>query len=79
MVQGLRRDTALGHLLVVPLGNVSLGVGISMTSQGWRLNSHEGQWGLMTGASHYGLPRTNQESTHLGVALATSVVSQEYR
>jgi hypothetical protein len=42
----------LGHLLVVPLGNVSLGVWISMTSWDWRLSSHEGQWCLMTGASH---------------------------
>jgi hypothetical protein len=36
MVQGVRRDPAMGHLLVVPLGNVSLGVWISMTTGDWR-------------------------------------------
>jgi hypothetical protein len=41
-----------GHLLVVPLSNVTLGVWISMTSWDWRLSSHEGQWRLTTGASH---------------------------
>jgi hypothetical protein len=43
---------ALGHLLMVPLGNVSLGVWISMTSQDWWLSSHKGQWHFTTGASH---------------------------
>jgi hypothetical protein len=33
MDQEVHWDTALGHLLVVVLGNVSLGVWISMTSQ----------------------------------------------
>jgi hypothetical protein len=40
----VRRDTALGHLVVVPLGNDSLGVRISMTSREWQLSSHKGQW-----------------------------------
>jgi hypothetical protein len=44
MDQDVRRDTALGHLLVVPLGNDSLGVWISMTNWDWRLSSHKGQW-----------------------------------
>jgi hypothetical protein len=62
-------DTALGHLLVVPLGNGSLGVCISMTSQDWWLSSHKGQWcfydqslpcgGIMILGHHYGLPRMN--------------------
>jgi hypothetical protein len=66
---GMRWDTALGHLLMVPLGNGSLGVWIFMTSRYWRLSSHEGQWrfndqslprgGIMTLGYHYGLPRTN--------------------
>jgi hypothetical protein len=65
--QRVRRDTALGRL-VVPLGNCSLGVWISMTSPDWRLISHKGQWRLTAGASHaaamtlghhYGLPGTN--------------------
>jgi hypothetical protein len=69
MDQEVRRDTALGHLLVVPLGNVSPGVCISMISLDWRLSSHEGQWrfydrslprgGIMTLRYHYGLPGTN--------------------
>jgi hypothetical protein len=50
--QGLRRDTALGHLLVVPQGNVSLGVWIGMTSQDWRLSTLKGQWCFATEASH---------------------------
>jgi hypothetical protein len=67
--QGLCRDTALGHLLVVPLGNISLGVWISMTSRDWRLSSHKGQWhvhnrslprgSIMTFGYYYGLPGTN--------------------
>jgi hypothetical protein len=65
MDQGMRWDTALGHLLVVPLGNDSLGVWISTTNRGWRLSSHKGQWyfydrslpcsGIMTPGYHYGL------------------------
>jgi hypothetical protein len=50
--QGLHRETALGHLLVVPPGNVSLGVWIGMTSRDWRLSYHKGQWCFLTGASH---------------------------
>jgi hypothetical protein len=50
--QELHQDTALGHFLVVPSGNVSLEVWIGMTSQDWRLSSHKGQWRLTTGASH---------------------------
>jgi hypothetical protein len=67
--QGMRWDTALGHLLVVPLGNDSLGVWICMTSRDWRLSSHKRQWrvydrslprgGMMTLGYHYGLPGTN--------------------
>jgi hypothetical protein len=66
---GMRWDTALGHLLVVPLGNDSLGVWICMTSRDRRLSSHKGQWrvydrslprgGMMTPGCHYGLPGTN--------------------
>jgi hypothetical protein len=52
MDQEVRRDTALGHLLVVPLGNAGFGVWISMTSLGGRLSSHKGQWSFTTGASH---------------------------
>jgi hypothetical protein len=50
--QGLRQDTALGHLLMIRPGNVSLGVWIGMTSHEWQLSSHKGQWRLTTGASH---------------------------
>jgi hypothetical protein len=60
---------ALGHLLMVPLGNNSLGVWICMTSRDWRIRSHKGQWrfndrslprgGIMTLGYHYGLPGTN--------------------
>jgi hypothetical protein len=67
--QGMRRDTALGHLFVIPLCDASLRVWISMASRDWRLSSHEGQWRLMTAVSHaggimtpryyYGLPGTN--------------------
>jgi hypothetical protein len=66
---GMRWNTALGHLVVVPLGNVSLGVWICMTSRGWQLSSHKGQWrvydrslprgGIMTPGYHYSLPGTN--------------------
>jgi hypothetical protein len=69
MDQGVRCDTALGHLLMVPLGNDSLGVWISMTNQGWRPSSHKGQLrfydrglphgGIMTLGYHYGLPGMN--------------------
>jgi hypothetical protein len=45
-------EGASGQLLVVSLGKFSLGVWISMTSRGSRLNSYKGQWGLMIGASH---------------------------
>jgi hypothetical protein len=67
--QGLRRGTALGHLLVVPLGNVSLGVWIGTTSWDWQLSSHKGQWcfydwslphsGTMTLKHYYDLLGTN--------------------
>jgi hypothetical protein len=67
--QGLRQDTALGHLLVVPPGNISLGVWIGMTSRDWWLGSHKGQWrfhdqslphgGIMTLRYYYGLLGTN--------------------
>jgi hypothetical protein len=40
--QGMRWDTALGQLLVVPLGNDSPEVWFCMTSRGWRLSSHKG-------------------------------------
>jgi hypothetical protein len=33
-----------GHLLVVPLGNDSLEVWISMTNRDWWLSFHKGQW-----------------------------------
>jgi hypothetical protein len=66
---GMRWDTALGHLLVVPLGNDSLGVWIYMTSQDWQLSSHKGQWrfydwslprsSIMTLGYHNGLHETN--------------------
>jgi hypothetical protein len=46
--QGLRRDTSSCS----PPGNVSLGIWTGMTSRGWRLSSHKGQWHLTTGASH---------------------------
>jgi hypothetical protein len=42
----------LGHFLVVPLGNVSFRVCISMTSRDWRLSSSKGQRHLTTEASH---------------------------
>jgi hypothetical protein len=82
-------EGVLGHLLVVPLGNVSLRVWIGMTNQDWRLSSHKGQWHLTIGASHAAalyfsgittvcLGRM-QESTRMRVALATGVVSLEYR
>jgi hypothetical protein len=68
--QGLRRwGTALGHLLVVLPGNVSLQVWTGMTKWGWRLSSHKGQWsfydqslprgGIMTLGHDYGLSGTN--------------------
>jgi hypothetical protein len=66
---GMRWDTALGHLVVAPLGNDSLGVWICMTSWGWRLSFHKWKWrvydrslprgGIMTLVYHYGLPGTN--------------------
>jgi hypothetical protein len=66
---GMRWDTALGHFLVVPLGNDSLGGWICMTSRDWRLSYHKRQWrvfdrslprgGIMTLGYHCGLPRTN--------------------
>jgi hypothetical protein len=66
---GMRWVTALGHLLVIPLGNDSPGVWFCMTSRGWRLSSHKGQWrvydrslprgGIMTPGYYYGLPGTN--------------------
>jgi hypothetical protein len=69
MDQVTRSDTALGHLLVVQLGNHSLGVWISTTNRGWRLSSHKGQWrfydrslprgGIITFLDYYGLPGTN--------------------
>jgi hypothetical protein len=69
MDQEVRQYTALGHLLVVPLGNGSLRVWISMISWDWQLSSHKEQWhfhdrslprgGTMTLGHHYGLPRTN--------------------
>jgi hypothetical protein len=46
------QDTAFEYFLVVPLGNVSLRVWISMTCWSWRLSFHKGQWHLTTGASH---------------------------
>jgi hypothetical protein len=52
MDQRARQNTALGYNLVVPLGNVSLRVWISLTSRDWRASSYKGQWRLMTGASH---------------------------
>jgi hypothetical protein len=64
---GMRRDTAFGHLLVVPLGNDRLGVWISMTYRDWRLSYHKGQWhyyrslsrgGIMTLGYRYGVPGT---------------------
>jgi hypothetical protein len=42
--QGLRWGTALGHLLVVLPGTVSLGVWTGMTKWDWRLSSHKGHW-----------------------------------
>jgi hypothetical protein len=67
--QGLRWGTALGHLLVVLPGNVSLGVSIGMTKWDWRLSSHKMQWhfydqrisrgGIMTLGHDYGLSGTN--------------------
>jgi hypothetical protein len=77
MDQEVRRDTALGHLLAVPLGNDSHGVWISMTNWDWRLRSHKGQWrsydrslprgGIMTLRYDYGLPGTNAgEHTYVG-------------
>jgi hypothetical protein len=69
MDQEMRRDTALGHLLMVPLGNNSLGVWISMTNRDWQLSSHKEQWrfydrslphsGIMTLRYHYSLPGAN--------------------
>jgi hypothetical protein len=66
---GMRWGTALGHLLMVPLGNNSLAVWICMTSRDWRLSSHKGNWrfydrslprgSIMTLGYHYGLPGTN--------------------
>jgi hypothetical protein len=63
----VRRDTALGHLLVVPLGNDSLRVWISMNNWDWRLSSDKGQQrsydqslshgGIMTLVYHYGSAR----------------------
>jgi hypothetical protein len=77
-----------GHLLVVPLSNDSLGVWISMTNQDWQLSSHKGQWhfydwslprdGIMTLGYHYGLLGRMRDSTPMGVASATWVVSLEY-
>jgi hypothetical protein len=52
MDQGDHRDTVLGNLLMVPLGNVSLGISISMTGRDWRLSYHKGQWRFTTGVSH---------------------------
>jgi hypothetical protein len=53
MDQEVRRDIAMGHLLVVPLGNDGLGVWISMTNRDWRPTSHKGQLRFFsTGASH---------------------------
>jgi hypothetical protein len=81
MDQEVRRDTALGHLLVVPLGNISLRVWISMTSRDWRPSSHKGQWCFTTKASHAAAlylsgiatvcPEQMRESTRMGVALDT--------
>jgi hypothetical protein len=66
---GMRWDTALGQLLVVPLGNDRLGVWICMTSWGWRLSSHKVEWrvydrslprgGLMILGYYLGLPGMN--------------------
>jgi hypothetical protein len=50
--QRWHQDTALGHLLVVLPGNVSLGVWIGMTNWDWRLSSDKGQWRFTTEASH---------------------------
>jgi hypothetical protein len=60
---------ALGHLLVVLLGNDSLGVRISTTNRGWQPSSHKGQWrfyglslpcdGILTLGYHYDLLGTN--------------------
>jgi hypothetical protein len=49
---GVHQHTALEHLLVVPLGKVSLGVWISTTSRDWWLSAHKGQWCLTTAASN---------------------------
>jgi hypothetical protein len=67
--QGLRWGTALGHLLVVLPGNVSLRVWIYMTTWDWRLSSHKGLWrfhdyslprgGIMTLRHYYGLSGMN--------------------
>jgi hypothetical protein len=66
---GMRCYTDLGQLLVVPLGNDTPEVWICMTSRGWRLSSHKGQWrvydrslprgGIMTPGYYCGLPGTN--------------------
>jgi hypothetical protein len=48
----MRPDIVWGHLLVVPLGDISLGVWISTTIRDWRLGSHKGQLRFTTGASN---------------------------
>jgi hypothetical protein len=68
-VHGLRRDTALQHLLMIPPGNDSLCVWFGMTSWDWWQSSHKGQWrfynrslphsGMMTLGHYYDLHETN--------------------
>jgi hypothetical protein len=69
MDQGMRWGTALGHLLVVPLGNASLGVWISKTAGAGGQVPIKGNGvlydqslpcgGIMTLGYDYSLPGTN--------------------
>jgi hypothetical protein len=44
-------EQSFGHFLKIPLGNVSLGVGLTMKSQDWWLSSHKRQGCFTTRAS----------------------------
>jgi hypothetical protein len=46
-------ETALGYLLMVQPGKVSLGAGL-IDSPDWQLNSLKWQWHFMTGATQHG-------------------------
>jgi hypothetical protein len=74
-------NTELGQLLMVLLGDISLGVWIGMTSRDWRISSHKGQrrfhdlnlphTSIMTLGYYYDFPGMNEGEQSYGLASAT--------